>query len=171
MPSLCEVVISSCAICAVDSLAENAQLIWHGHNLPQIRSSGKQCLSVFALAAVFPVEKAAAWDTCSRSTDLLVHLQLTHPSVHIGTVLLGNILPGETFHLTSPADFREKGRLLCVPHRWHTCQWKSDWTTRQQASSQHGARDCFNTSLGLRRLKFNTNCAVCWKLLVEMTAD
>jgi len=60
MRSLCDVVISSCATCAIDSLAEKEQLIWHGHNLPQVRSSGKQCLSVFAPAAVFQVEEGAA---------------------------------------------------------------------------------------------------------------
>ena len=38
-----------------------------------------------------------------------MHLQFTDPSVHIGTVLLRQIQPGETFHLTSPAHFRGKG--------------------------------------------------------------
>jgi len=60
MRNLSDVVISSCATCAIDSLAGKKQLIWHGHNLPQVRSSGKQCLSVFAPAAVLRVEKAAA---------------------------------------------------------------------------------------------------------------
>jgi len=105
-------------------------------------------LFVFAPAAVFRMENAAARDTCWRSTDSLVHLQFSEMSVHIGTVLLRKILPGESFHLTSPAHFREKrmGQETSV----HVCLVggiRFGESLIELQDNKRARRDC-NTSLG-----------------------
>jgi len=52
-----------------------------------------------------------------------------------------------SFDVTSP--FSRKRRLLYMSGRWHTSRRKSDSTTKQQAISRHGARDCFSQHIAI----------------------
>jgi len=100
------------------------------------------------LREIFVCEGLIRWCTFNHKLWAMEILKFSGvlspcPSVQIGRGLLRKILLVGTFYATSLAHFRGKGlskRLFCMSHRHHTSRWKSDWTTRQWASSQHGAR-------------------------------
>ena len=117
------------------SLAEKRQQNWQGHNLLAVRSSCKQCLSVFAPVAVYPEEKGPAWDTCLRRTNSLVHLQSQIGLSKLLEVCLEVTTRWEILFKTKKKD-RAGYFFACL-----VCGIRlGESLNKQQASSRHGAR-------------------------------
>jgi len=90
------------------------------------------------LGYIFPVETAAAWDTCWRSTDSLVHLQFTDSSVHIGTVLLRKILPAgrHTMFVCLCTNSCVRGKTAAA---WGICRLRLSWRTLPNFKTRDGS--------------------------------